>query len=44
MLKEPDLENELRPVLVRFAKERNVGERFGDWCDPHFSQRAKDLK
>ena len=36
VLKEPDLENELRPVLVRFAKERNANERFGDWCDRVF--------
>jgi sulfite reductase beta subunit-like hemoprotein len=20
-------------VLTRFAKERNAGERFGDWCN-----------
>jgi len=33
MLKEADLETELGPVLVRFARERNGGERFGDWCD-----------
>jgi sulfite reductase (NADPH) hemoprotein beta-component len=32
-LKDADLENELRPVLARFAKERNSSERFGDWCD-----------
>ena len=32
-LKDADLENELRPVLTRFATERNPGERFGDWCD-----------
>jgi len=32
-VKDPDIENELRPVLARFAKERNTGERFGDWCD-----------
>jgi sulfite reductase (NADPH) hemoprotein beta-component len=32
-LKDQDLENELRPVLARFAKEREPGERFGDWCD-----------
>jgi sulfite reductase (NADPH) hemoprotein beta-component len=32
-LKDADLENELRPVLARFAKERNSNERFGDWCD-----------
>jgi sulfite reductase (NADPH) hemoprotein beta-component len=33
MVKEPDLETEFRPVFTRFAKERNAGERFGDWCD-----------
>jgi sulfite reductase (NADPH) hemoprotein beta-component len=33
MVKDPDMENELRPVLARFAKERNAGERFGDWCE-----------
>jgi len=32
MLKEADLETEFRPVFMRFAKERNAGERFGDWC------------
>jgi sulfite reductase (NADPH) hemoprotein beta-component len=36
VVKDPDIENELRPVLVRFAKERNSGERFGDWCDRIF--------
>lgn len=33
MIKDADMENELRPLLARFAKERNQGERFGDWCD-----------
>lgn len=33
MVKDPDIENELRPLLARFAKERDGGERFGDWCD-----------
>jgi sulfite reductase (NADPH) hemoprotein beta-component len=33
VMKDPDIENELRPVLARFAKERNSNERFGDWCD-----------
>ena len=33
MLKEADLETELRPVLARYAKERADGEHFGDWCD-----------
>ena len=32
VLKEPELETEFRPVFARFAKERNAGERFGDWC------------
>ena len=32
-VKDPEIENELRPVLARFAKERSNGERFGDWCD-----------
>ncbi len=32
-VKDPEIENELRPVLTRFAAERNEGERFGDWCD-----------
>ena len=36
VVKDPDIENELRPVLVRFMKERNSGERFGDWCDRVF--------
>lgn len=33
VIKEADVEAELRPLLARFAKERNGGERFGDWCD-----------
>jgi sulfite reductase (NADPH) hemoprotein beta-component len=33
MVKDPEIESELRPLLARFAKERNGGERFGDWCD-----------
>jgi sulfite reductase (NADPH) hemoprotein beta-component len=32
-VKDPEIENELRPVLARFATERNAGERFGDWCE-----------
>jgi len=31
-VKEGELENEFRPVFARFAKERDAGERFGDWC------------
>jgi len=33
MMKDADIENELRPVLAQYAKERNGNERFGDWCD-----------
>jgi sulfite reductase (NADPH) hemoprotein beta-component len=33
MVKDADIENELRPLLTRYAKERNASERFGDWCD-----------
>jgi sulfite reductase (NADPH) hemoprotein beta-component len=32
-IKNEDLVNELRPLLQRFAAERQAGERFGDWCD-----------
>ena len=32
-VKDADMETELRPVFERFAKERNEGERFGDWAD-----------
>ncbi len=32
-VKDPEIIAELRPVLERFSKERNPGERFGDWCD-----------
>jgi sulfite reductase (NADPH) hemoprotein beta-component len=31
-VKDPDILNELRPVLTRYARERHNGERFGDWC------------
>lgn len=30
-VKDPDIMGELRPVLERFAREREAGERFGDW-------------
>jgi sulfite reductase (NADPH) hemoprotein beta-component len=36
MVKETDFDNELRPVLTRYATERLEGERFGDWCDRVF--------
>jgi sulfite reductase beta subunit-like hemoprotein len=32
-MKETDIETEFRPVLARYAKERNHGERFGDWVE-----------
>ena len=33
VIKEADLESELRPVLTRYATERFNREPFGDWCD-----------
>jgi sulfite reductase (NADPH) hemoprotein beta-component len=33
VIKESDLENELRPVLTRYVSERFNRESFGDWCD-----------
>ena len=33
VVKEADVETELRPLFARFAKERRARERFGDWCD-----------
>jgi len=41
-MKDADIETELRPVLVRFAKERTAGERFGDWCDRVFLNEQKN--
>lgn len=40
VVKDPEMETELRPVLARFAKERNANERFGDWCDRVFLKEA----
>ncbi|MCU0779655.1 MAG: NADPH-dependent assimilatory sulfite reductase hemoprotein subunit [Akkermansiaceae bacterium] len=31
-VKDQDMEQELRPLLARFATERQPAERFGDWC------------
>jgi len=31
-IKGEDFENELRPILTRYAQTRDRGERFGDWC------------
>jgi sulfite reductase (NADPH) hemoprotein beta-component len=36
VMKEADIETEFRPVFARYAKEKNSGERFGDWCDRVF--------
>jgi sulfite reductase (NADPH) hemoprotein beta-component len=33
VVKEADVENEFRPLLSRYASERNNGERFGDFCE-----------
>ncbi|HXG47967.1 MAG TPA: NADPH-dependent assimilatory sulfite reductase hemoprotein subunit [Methylomirabilota bacterium] len=33
VVKETDVETELRPILSRYARERSQGERFGDWCE-----------
>jgi len=40
MVKDPEIENELRPLLTRFAKERSANERFGDWCDRSLPKEA----
>jgi sulfite reductase (NADPH) hemoprotein beta-component len=32
VIKDPEIEAELRPLLSRFATERNANERFGDWA------------
>jgi sulfite reductase (NADPH) hemoprotein beta-component len=32
VVKDAEMETELGPLLTRYAKERNAGERFGDWC------------
>src|SRR6185295_16507927 len=36
VMKESDVAGEFLPLLTRYAKERNSGERFGDWCDRVF--------
>jgi sulfite reductase (NADPH) hemoprotein beta-component len=41
VVKEADVEVELRPILARYARERNGGERFGDWCDRVLLKEAK---
>ncbi len=42
VIKDADIENELRPLLIRFAAERTAGERFGDWCDRVFLNEQKN--
>ncbi len=32
-VKSDEIINVLRPVLSRYGRERNSGERFGDWCE-----------
>ena len=32
-VKSEEIINVLRPVMSRYASERNGGERFGDWCE-----------
>jgi sulfite reductase (NADPH) hemoprotein beta-component len=32
VVKDPEIEAELRPLLARFSSERESGERFGDWA------------
>jgi sulfite reductase (NADPH) hemoprotein beta-component len=36
MIKDTDIETELRPVFSRYVRERNADERFGDWCHRAF--------
>jgi len=31
-VRDTDIVETLRPLLARYAAERAVGERFGDWC------------
>lgn len=33
MVKDADIETELRPILTRYVNERFNRESFGDWCD-----------
>ena len=33
VVKDAEIEQELRPLLARYAKERNPDERFGDWVE-----------
>ncbi len=44
VVKDPDIETELRPLLARYAKERNQGERFGDWCERVLLKEAPDAQ
>jgi sulfite reductase (NADPH) hemoprotein beta-component len=32
-VKNEEIVSELRPLITRYARERNPGERFGDWAD-----------
>jgi len=33
VVKDAEIEHELRPLLARYAQEREAGERFGDWVE-----------
>ncbi|MCL4787118.1 MAG: NADPH-dependent assimilatory sulfite reductase hemoprotein subunit [Verrucomicrobia bacterium] len=33
VVKESEIESELRPILSRYARERHANERFGDWVE-----------
>lgn len=39
-VKNEEIMSQLRPLLERFAKERNTGERFGDWCQRVLAAQA----
>ncbi len=43
VIKDPEIENELRPILARYAKERNANERFGDWVERVFWKEQTTL-
>lgn len=40
-VKDPEVEDVLRPLLARFATERGPEERFGDWADRAFPQETQ---
>ena len=44
MVKDVEILNELRPLLVRFVAERNSDERFGDWVERKFWTESDTVK